>query len=111
MADSLEHLTYPLQVGADGALVTAQQGSDAEIESCMAVVLKWPLGTRELDPDFGVPEEQFLTGGANLDEIRVALAHGEPRATETITQDDTQLASFVSAVQVGWNISQSGAGS
>lgn len=109
MADSLEHLTYPLQVGADGALVTAQQGSDAEIESCMAVALKWPLGTRETDPDFGVPEEAFLTGGADLDEIRQALIHGEPRATEQVMQDDSQLISFVSAVQVGWNVSQTGA--
>lgn len=108
MADTLEHLTYPLQVGADGTLVTAQQGADAEIESCMAVVLKWPLGTRESDDDFGVPDEQFLTNGANLDEIRTALQHGEPRASETVTQDDSQLASFVSAVNVGWNISQSG---
>lgn len=105
MANSLEHLVYPLRLGADGALVTAPQGSDLEIESCMAVVLKWPLGTRELDPDFGLPEENFLTGGANLDEIRAALIYGEPRATETVIQDDSQLADFVAAVQVGWGVS------
>lgn len=105
MAGTLEHLSYPLRVGADGALVTVQQGTDEEIESCMMVVLRWPLGTRQLDPDFGVPEGNFQTGGADLDDIRAAVAYGEPRAVGRVDQDDAQLAQLLSAIHVGWDLS------
>lgn len=108
MADTREHPVYPLRLGAGGIIVTAEQGSDAEIQSCMAVVLKWPLGTRELDPDFGVPEENFQTGGADLDDIKAALAHGEPRALTQLTADDSQLAQAIATVNVGWNVSDAG---
>lgn len=105
MAVSREHLLYPFSVGANGFVVTADQDSDAEIQSCMAVILSWPLGTRETDLEFGLEDQEGLQGGADLDEIRQALALYEPRAIEQITQDPAALANFVSSVRVGWGLS------
>lgn len=97
---------FPPQLGPDGAFASAAQGSDLEVASAMAVVILWPQGTRQLDEDFGTPEVAFDTGGADLDAIRAALAYGEPRAVETVSQDDGQLAQFVSDVTVGWNATE-----
>ena len=97
-----EHLTWPLTVGDSGLLVTAPQNSDMEIASCMAVVLLWPQGTRDTDPEFGIADQVGLQGGASLAELRTALARYEPRAAETLTQDDAALAQFASNVTVGW---------
>lgn len=109
MALTLEHWSFPFRLAADGTVATCQQEDDNEIESSMATTILWPAGTRQLNPDFGTPDQAFLNGGADLDEIRNALMINEPRATEAITQDDSQLAQFVSAVTVGWKRSNAGA--
>lgn len=103
MPDTREHLAFPLRLGPGGFLVTVDQDSDAEIAGCMATILLWPQGTRELDPEFGLPDQSFLDGGADLDEIREALLTQEPRAIESVVQDDRELANFVSAVRVTWD--------
>lgn len=96
MSVGLSHFAFPF----DGS--TVEQGSDQEIAACMAVVLSWPLGTREGNPDFGVDEQAFLNDGASLDEIRQALDVNEPRALTEITADDTQLGQFLEQVRVGY---------
>jgi hypothetical protein len=109
MADTLEHLAWPPRLAADGTIATVPQESDEEIAGCMAAIILWPAGTRELNPDFGTPDQAFLIDGANLDEIRTALLTNEDRALESVTQDDDQLANFVSAVTVGWRRNDAGA--
>ncbi len=105
-----EHFTWPLRIGSDGLIVTALQDSDAEIESCMAVILSWPLGARETDEEFGIDDQVGLQDGADLNEIRTALEVYEPRATDAVTQDDAALAQFVSDVTVGWSPEQGDGG-
>jgi hypothetical protein len=90
----------------NGVPVTADQDSDAEIASCMAVICLWPIGTRETDVEFGIDEQAFLENGADLGEIRDALTTYEPRAVEDIVGDDTQLDGWLSAVRVGWDATQ-----
>lgn len=79
------------------------QDSDPEIAMAMGITLSWPLGTRDMDPEFGVDDELFLSGGPSADEIRAALAHGEPRALTQITNDDSDLQNFAASVRVAWS--------
>lgn len=95
-------ITYPVAFAPTG-FVSAEQGSDDDVGSSIATVVLWPLGTRPLNPDFGMPDESFLAGGADLEEIRAAIVANEPRAASLeIVQDDAQLANFLSSVRIGF---------
>jgi hypothetical protein len=94
-----EHFAFPFQIGSDGQILTVEQDSDAEIEGCMATGLSWPLGTRDLNPDFGIDEQAFLQDGADLEEIRTALTVSEPRAIPLLEADDTLLDRMVQTVR------------
>lgn len=97
-----EQPAFPLSIGADGYLIVHEQETDAEIEDGMAISLLVPQGTR-LDPEFGLTDPNFGTGGADLAAIRAAIAYAEPRALTAITEDDKQLQQFVAAVTVAWD--------
>lgn len=86
-----EQLAYPFQLGSDGRILTVEQDSDDDIEASMAVIVSWPIGTRDSNPDFGIDEQAFQQGGADLDEISTALQIAEPRATPLLEQDDGTL--------------------
>lgn len=103
MPASLDQIVWPFQLDHTGHVLVAPQDSDADIASCLATILLWPLGTHDLNPDFGVPEEAFLQGGPDLDEIRQALKVNESRADEIVTMDDPTLAGFVANVTVGFS--------
>lgn len=82
MADR-PHLAFPVQLTpGGGSLIVNEQGSDLEVEDCIAVILSWPQGTREGFESFGTPPELFASGGPDLDEIREAVVEDEPRAAE-----------------------------
>jgi hypothetical protein len=97
------HFAWPFQIADSGQIAMVDQNSDAEIGMAMAITLSWPLGTRDLDPEFGIDEELFLSGGPSADEIRAALQHGEPRAIARIVNDDSALTNFAAAVRVAWS--------
>lgn len=59
---------------------TVEQGSLDEIIQCVKAALKTPIGMREDNPKYGLPDQAFREGGANLDEIRRVLTEFEPRA-------------------------------
>ena len=103
MSSTLDQIVWPFQLTISGEVLTAPQNSDADIASCMATIILWPLGTHDLNPEFGTPEEAFLQGGPDLGEIRQALQTNEPRAEETVTLDDPTLAGFVANVRVGFS--------
>lgn len=97
-----EHFAFPFDVNSDGMIATVEQESDDEIAGCYAVILSWPLGTRDLLPDFGVDEQAFQQGGADLEEIRTALQVNETRAIPSLTEDDEQLQDFIDTVRAGF---------
>ncbi len=103
MVTSLDQIVWPFQLDPSGHVLVAPQDSDADIASCMATIILWPLGTHDLNPDFGTPEEAFLQNGPDLGEIRYALKSNEPRADTRVTLDDSQLTGFVGSVRVGFS--------
>lgn len=84
---ALPHLTVPLRL-VNGSFATAEQDTLAELESNVEVILRTPVGTRPLLPEFGVPDVTFLREGADPTVIEQAVTRWEPRATVTVTDVD-----------------------
>jgi hypothetical protein len=74
-------LLTPPQVDA------VEQDSDAEIAQCVYAVLATEQGQRLDLPDYGLPDQTFGEGGADLDAIREAAEEWEPRA-EVLTDSE-----------------------
>ena len=72
-------LVFPVQLNANGALATVEQGSDADIENGLDFALSWPQGTKSNDPTYGRPAD---AEGSEPDPaaMAAAAAHSEPRA-------------------------------
>ncbi len=105
---SRPHIAWPIQLDSNNQLLTCEQGSDQDIASCMATILCWPLGARDLDPEFGITTPLFRQGGADLDEIKQQLLLREPRAATTIA-DEQALTGLVEQVRVGFDQTTVGA--
>lgn len=97
------HIAWPVRLAANGQILCVEQDSDDDLASCIATCLLWPLGTRNLNPDFGIRDPLFRQGGPDLDEIRQQLLLNEPRAETTVTLDDPTLTGFIARVTVGFN--------
>lgn len=101
------HLAWPVQFGPTGFL-TVEQDTEDDVASCIGVICSWPLGEHPTDPSFGLPDEAFLQGGADLAEIKAAILQSEPRAADlAVMQDDAALAAFLSSVNVSFTVRES----
>lgn len=80
--------------------VVVEQDSLEEVEQCVVALLRTPLGWRPENPEFGVADQAFGEGGADLNEIQNAIAQHEPRAEIHIDRDPTILTSMVDEVNV-----------
>lgn len=71
-----------------------------EIAQCVEAILGTEVGTRLELPGFGLLEQAFREGGASLQELQVAIAQWEPRATALPERDREQLDSLIDYVKV-----------
>lgn len=97
------HLGWPIRFTPDGTgYQMVEQDSAEDIAGCIATGVLWPLGTRDLDPDFGNLDPLGQTA-VNIDAVRQAAAYADRRASGlTVVQDDGQLAQFVASVRVAF---------
>lgn len=72
---------------ATGRLVTVEQDTDAEIAQCVYALLATEPGQRVELPEYGLEDQAFREGGADLTEIRAEIEEWEPRA-EALTDDE-----------------------
>lgn len=95
------HLTFPLRLGRDGSIVTAEQDSLAEVESAVFGILAQRKGYRTDRPEVGLTSDPtFEQGGADLDEIRADLAEQEPRSVPLFERDPASLQRMIDEVSV-----------
>ncbi len=95
------HLTFPLRLGRDGSLASAEQDSLEDIESATFGVLAQRKGYRTDRPEVGLTSDPAMEqGGADLDEIRGDLAEQEPRAEPLFERDPALLARMVDDVRI-----------
>lgn len=75
----------PLRVNpVTGGFAVLEQGSDADVANCVAVVLSTPVGSRIEAPDFGVPDLMF-TEHVDTAALAAAITEWEPRCRADIT--------------------------
>lgn len=90
---STPHLALPLRI-ENGRAAEVEQDSPEHVADRLIAAARTPLGLRDDDPEFGVPEGTFRAGGADLEALRAALAESEPEATfavDRITGEDDLL--------------------
>lgn len=86
---SIPKLAVPFRV-IGGRPQTVEQDSTEEIANCVWAVLTTPLGSREIDPSFGIPEQVFQQGGVDVDDLRSAIEEQEPRAETALTAGEIE---------------------
>lgn len=79
------HIAFPFSLNASGtSLRTREQGSDDEIEDKLQVLLGTEIGSRQEVPEYGIKDQAFRQGGAQLEEIAAAIKKWEPRADSSL---------------------------
>ncbi len=95
------HLTFPLRLGRDGSLASAEQDSLEEVESAVFGILAQRKGYRTDRPEVGLTSDPAMRqGGADLDEIRADLAEQEPRSVPLFERDPDLLARMLDEIDV-----------
>ena len=94
------HYQFPFQMINGTTAAVREQDDPDEIIDCCQVILRTRRGTRLDLPDFGLLEQTFKDGGANVAEIRNALVRAEPRAEYAISVRPDQFDAMISRVLV-----------
>lgn len=76
----IPHFPVPFKFG-----VYTEQDSDQEIEDCVETIIRFPIGQRPEEPEFGIPDQTFAVPAPNVDKIQAAVSRWEPRANPVIT--------------------------
>lgn len=92
-------LSFPFRLHANGlSAVTIEQDSDDEILDCLEVLLSTEKGSREEAPAYGIEDQTFKEGGADLEQVLTAISKWEPRAGKALEAD--VIASFIQHIRV-----------
>lgn len=95
----IPHFRYPFEMRPlNRAAALIEQDSDQEIAQAAYGVLATRIGESIDEPELGISGQAFRKNGADLAEIRSALAKWEPRAAEGLT--DAQLEGVIQMVRV-----------
>lgn len=103
MAPQVPKFKIPLHMVIQGGkrqFATVEQDSLAEIEACVENVLLTPLGDRLWDPEYGLPDQTFKEGGADLFEIQNAISMWEPRADTILDREPDKLQSWIDDINL-----------
>lgn len=80
------HFSYPFRLRADGAAAVVQEGgTDADALDQVEVLLRTERGSREEVPEYGIPDQAFREGGADLELIQEAVSDWAPTADGVVT--------------------------
>lgn len=82
MAIATPQFDYPFRLNSAGTgFVELEQDSDREILVACYSILATEQGSRDEEPEFGLPDQTFRLGRADLDELRDVVEEWEPRAS------------------------------
>ncbi len=80
-----QHPAFPFRFDA-GLLVMVEQDSPGHMLGRVHATVLTPVGSREDDPSFGIPDDLERVGGVRLDELARAIEECEPDIDLTITR-------------------------
>lgn len=95
------HFAFPFSFGGiSGGAVVNEQDTIDEIVACVQVLIAYPIGSREDEPTFGIPDLVFhQRSEMTMTLLQQALERGEPRA-EAIVSEEMDWDEFVQHLQV-----------
>ncbi|HEX4501087.1 MAG TPA: hypothetical protein VH187_08000 [Scandinavium sp.] len=91
----------------NGDVQQIEQGSDEDIVSRIWIVLSYEPGMFSGDPTFGIPQQVFRKGGADLNAIERAILNFVPDAQVIIERNLDWFATLVDQIQIRRNESDS----
>jgi hypothetical protein len=86
-----EQLAIPPRVLANGRYATVTQGSDTETAQRVNILCRTPPGWLDSRPEFGLQEQTFNPGGADLTEVDRQLHALGPDVVYRITEDPSLM--------------------
>lgn len=96
-------LAFPVTLNRDGQLSTNEQGSDADLQDSIEIVLAYEQGTRRGLPRFGIdPDTLFGPLPLNLAAITAAVAQSEPNVDATAEPESEAVAAAVENVRLSY---------
>lgn len=82
---------FPFRLAPDGQLATVEQGSPPDVAQRALILGLSPYGWWDGRPDFGLQEQTFLEGGADVDEIERQLSTHIPDIELAVKEDLSAL--------------------
>lgn len=86
-----DQLAIPPRLLANGQLATVEQGTDEEIAQRVTVLCHTPPGWVEARPTFGLADQEFADGGADLAEVDKQMRALGPDVLYRITEDPSLM--------------------
>jgi len=77
-------LAWPFRPPGPNGLAFVEQGSNAEVAQCVAMVFTARPGDFIDGPELGLPDQTFREGGVSKSELSTAAHRWEPRAALSI---------------------------
>lgn len=81
-------------------LATVEQDSIAEIENCVEVILRCPLGWRDELPEFGTPSVTYSQMPVDPTEIRMAIQRWESRVDVDAQPINDRVAEAIQRIRI-----------
>lgn len=100
MAADVPHFAYPFRRDSHGLPVVVEEDSDDEILDCVEVLLRTERGSREEIPEYGIPDQVFIMGGADKTAIQATIRRWEPRASVFLERDDPTIPAMIDTVRI-----------
>ncbi len=97
--DIIPHFSLPFRRDTHGRCVVNEQDDDDEIVDCVEVLLATERGSRIEVPEYGLPDQVFRQGGADLSVVTSVIERWEPRA-EHFVERKKELTDMVDQVRV-----------
>ena len=86
-----DQLAIPPRILPNGRLATVEQGSDGEIAQRVSIMCRTPPGWLDGRPGFGLQDDRFATGGADVLEVERQVRALGSDVYARITEDPTLM--------------------
>lgn len=86
-----EQFSLPLRVLANGRLATTEQGSALDLADRVTVLCRTPPGWLDGRPGFGLADQAFRKGGADVTAVSRQIETWVPEAARVVAEDPTLL--------------------
>lgn len=71
-------LKFPMQITDNGVVLVVEQDSFEDRVQNAVICLRYQKGQRTMLPEFGLPDQAFRQGGANMNDIVSSILQWEP---------------------------------